>query len=38
LIAYGQKIGADAVVISGTDATKDSQAAYITADALVYSK
>jgi hypothetical protein len=38
LIAYGQKISADAVVISGTDATKDSQAAYITADALVYSK
>jgi predicted metal-binding protein len=38
LIAYGQKIGADAVVITGTDATKDNQAAYITADALVYNK
>jgi len=35
-IAYGKKIGADAIIITGTEATKDSQAAIATADAVKY--
>jgi len=38
LRAYAQKIGADAIVISGTDAIKDSQDAVVNADALKYDK
>ena len=36
LSKYAQKIGADAVVIIGTDATKNDQAAVVNADALKY--
>ncbi len=36
LSAYAQKIGADAIVITGTDATKNDQAAVVNADALKY--
>jgi|SRR5665213_1560193 len=36
LSAYAKNIGADAVVILGTDATRDNQAAVINADALKY--
>jgi hypothetical protein len=36
LSTYAKKIGADAIVITGTDATKDNQAAVVTADALKY--
>jgi len=35
---YAKTIGADAVIITGTDATKDNQAAVVTADALKYEK
>jgi hypothetical protein len=38
LSSYAQTIGADAVVILGTDATKDNQAAVVNADALKYTK
>lgn len=38
LVAYAKNIGADAVVITGTDATKDNQAAVVNADALKYEK
>jgi hypothetical protein len=36
LSSYAQKIGADAIVITGTDATKNDQAAVVNADALKY--
>jgi hypothetical protein len=36
LINYARTVGADAIVITGTDATKDNQAAYVNADALKY--
>ena len=36
LSAYAKTIGADAIVITGTDATKDNQAAVVNADALKY--
>jgi hypothetical protein len=36
LTGYAKTIGADAIVILGTDATKDNQAAVINADALKY--
>ena len=36
LSAYAKNIGADAIVITGTDATKDSQDAVVNADALKY--
>jgi hypothetical protein len=36
LVAYAQKIGADAVIITGTDAAKGSDAAVVNADALKY--
>jgi len=36
LTNYAKTIGADAVVILGTDATKDNQAAVVNADALKY--
>jgi len=36
LSEYAKKIGADAVVILGTDATKNDQAAVVNADALKY--
>jgi len=36
LAAYAKTIGADAVVILGTEATKDNQAAVVNADALKY--
>ena len=35
-IQYAKSIGADAIVITGTDATKDNQAAVVNADALKY--
>jgi hypothetical protein len=35
-IAYGKTMGADAIVITGTEATKDSQAPIATADAAKY--
>ena len=35
-IAYAKKVGADAVVITGTEGTRDNQAAIVTADALKY--
>jgi hypothetical protein len=38
LSAYAEQIGADAIVILGTDATKDNQAAVVNADALKYNK
>jgi G3E family GTPase len=38
LLAHAQTIGADAIIISGTDATKDNQAAVVNADALKYDK
>jgi len=34
--AYGKKIGADAIVISGTEATQDNNAGVVSADALKY--
>jgi hypothetical protein len=34
--AYGKKIGADAIVISGTEATQDNNAGVVNADALKY--
>jgi hypothetical protein len=36
LTTYAKKIGADAIIITGTQATKDNQAAVATADALKY--
>lgn len=36
LIARAKKAGADAIVIVGTDATKDNPAAVVNADALKY--
>lgn len=36
LSAYAKTIGADAIVITGTDATKNDQAAVVNADALKY--
>src|ERR1700744_3555817 len=33
---YAKSVGADAVIITGGQGTKDDQAAYITADALKY--
>ena len=36
LTDYAKTIGADAVVILGTDATKDNQAAVVNADAIKY--
>src|ERR1700753_725937 len=36
LVIAAMKIGADAIIITGTDATKDNQAAVVTADALKY--
>jgi hypothetical protein len=36
LTDYAKKIGADAIIITGTDATKNDQAAVINADALKY--
>ncbi len=36
LTEYAKSIGADAIVILGTDATKDNQAAVVNADALKY--
>jgi hypothetical protein len=38
LIDYAKSIGADAIIISGTEATKDNQAAVVNADALKYDK
>jgi hypothetical protein len=35
-IKYAQSIGADAVVITGTESTKDTESAYVDADALKY--
>ena len=35
-IAYAKSIGADAIVITGTESTKDLQSAYVDADALKY--
>lgn len=35
-VAYSKSIGADAIVITGTQSTKDNQAAYVSADALKY--
>lgn len=35
-VEYGKSIGADAVVITGTQGIKDSDSAYVTADALKY--
>jgi len=35
-IKYGKSIGADAIVITGANSTKDAQTAVITADALKY--
>src|ERR1700761_1522713 len=37
-VDYAKTIGADAIVITGTDATKDNAAAVINADALKYDK
>jgi len=34
--AYGKKIGADAIVITGTENSKEGQAAIVNADALKY--
>lgn len=36
LADYAKKIGADAIIITGTDAAKNSQDAVVTADALKY--
>ena len=33
---YAKSIGADAIIISGTESTKDNQAQYVNADALKY--
>jgi hypothetical protein len=35
-IKYAKSIGADAIVITGTESTKDTQSAYVDADALKY--
>jgi hypothetical protein len=36
LTSYAKKIGADAIIITGTENTKDNQAAVVNADALKY--
>jgi len=36
LATYAKSIGADAIVISGTESTKDNQSAFVNADALKY--
>jgi hypothetical protein len=36
--SYGKKIGADAIVITGTENSKDNQSAVVNADALKYDK
>ncbi|MBS1526312.1 MAG: hypothetical protein JST19_11725 [Bacteroidetes bacterium] len=35
-VKYGKSIGADAIVITGTESTSDTQSAYVNADALKY--
>jgi hypothetical protein len=36
LVEYAKSVGADAIVINGTESTKDTQSAYVNADALKY--
>ena len=36
LVEYAKSIGADAIAINGTESTRDTQSAYVNADALKY--